>query len=322
MLIDGERVLGAKLHWPGSLNPGRVIEAKLTSKHAGSNRGVARTEAGTEVLLDNLPQDVTEGAKIHVKIKRAPIAERGRLKLALGRYQDTHAVGEARSRGAKPGDIEGFSYPMMGVEQMRQLPAGQFLDDRWEDIWHAASSGEVAFDGGSLLFSVTPAMTLIDVDGEGSPRELALAAVSAIARWLPLFDLGGNIGIDFPSVEAKSDRKAVDIALAKALDHWPHERTAMNGFGFVQIVARLEGPSLLHRFATSRVGICTRMALRLGELATGTGSVLLITVHPALKAKLKPEWIEELSRRSGRQVEIAVNPALALEAPQAQIITR
>ena len=104
MLIDGERVLGAKLHWPGSLNPGRVIEAKLTSKHAGSNRGVALTEAGTEVLLDNLPQDVTEGAKIHVKIKRAPIAERGRLKLALGRYQDTHAVEEARSRGAKPGD--------------------------------------------------------------------------------------------------------------------------------------------------------------------------------------------------------------------------
>lgn len=322
MLIDGERVLGAKLHWPGSLNPGRVIEAKLTSKHAGSNRGAARTDAGTDVLLDNLPQDVTEGARIHVKIKRAPIAERGRLKLAQGRYQDTRSVEEAHSHGAKPGDIEGFSYPMMGVEQMRQLPAGQFLDDRWDDIWHAASSGEVTFDGGSLLFSVTPAMTLIDVDGEGSLRELALAAVSAIARWLLLFELGGNIGIDFPSVETKSDRKAVDSALAKALDHWPHERTAMNGFGFVQIVARLEGPSLLHRFATSRVGMCARMALRLGELAKGTGNVLLLTVHPALKAKLKPEWIEELSRRSGRQVEIAVNPALALEAPQAQIITR
>ena len=322
MLIDGERVIGAKLHWPGSLNSGRVIEAQLTSKRAGSSRGVAQTESGTEVLLDDLPPDVTEGARIHVKIKRAPIAERGRLKRALGRYQDTRAVEEAHSRGSKPGDIEGFSYPMMGVEQVRQLPAGQFLDDRWEDIWHAASSGEVPFDGGSLLFSVTPAMTLIDVDGEGSPRELALAAVSAIARWLPLFDLGGNIGIDFPTIEAKADRKAVDSALAKALDHWPHERTAMNGFGFVQIVARLEGPSLLHRFATSRTGMCARMALRQGELATGSGNVLLLTVHPALKAKLKPQWIEELSRRSGRKVEIEVNPALALEAPQAQIITR
>ena len=322
MLIDGEKVLGAKLHWPGSLNPGRIIETQLISKRAGSSRGVARTGSGVEVLLDNLPQDVTEGARIHARIKRAPIAERGRLKRAHGRYEDTRAVEEVHLRGSKPGDTEGISYPMMGVERVRQLPAGQFLDDRWKDIWHAASSGEVTFGGGALLFSVTPAMTLIDIDGGGSPRELALAAVPAIARWLPLFDLGGNIGIDFPTIEAKSDRKAVDSALEKALDHWPHERTAMNGFGFVQIVARLEGPSLLHRFTTSRTGMCARKALHVGELASGTGNVLLLTVHPALKAKLKPEWIGELSRRSGRQVEIEVNPALALEAPQAQIIAR
>ena len=36
----------------------------------------------------------------------------------------------------------------------------------------------------------------------------------------------------------------------------------MNGFGFVQLVARLNGPSLLHRFAISRLGMAARMALR------------------------------------------------------------
>ena len=165
-------------------------------------------------------------------------------------------------------------------------------------------------------------MTVIDIDGALPPRELALAAVPAIAKALRWFDLGGNIGIDFPTLEAKADRRAVDEALAKALSDWSHERTAMNGFGFVQIVARLEGPSLLHRFAASRVGMCARYALRLAERAQGTGPILLLTVHPALNSKLKPEWLEELAKRTGREVRIETNPALALEAPQAQIIAQ
>ena len=115
-----------------------------------------------------------------------------------------------------------------------------------------------------------------------------------------------------------SERKA----LADALAGWPHERTAMNGFGFVQLVARLENPSLLHRFATARLGLCARFALRVAEHAEGHGAVLELRIHPALKAKLKPEWLDELARRTGRLVEIAVDPALAIEAANAQLIVR
>ena len=104
------------------------------------------------------------------------------------------------------------------------------------------------------------------------------------------------------------------------LADWPHERTAMNGFGFVQLVAQLDGPSLLHRFASSRTGMCARMALRIGERAEGHGAVLELRVHPALKAKLKPEWLDELARRTGKQVRIETDPGLALEAPSAQIL--
>ena len=66
------------------------------------------------------------------------------------------------------------------------------------------------------------------------------------------------------------------------------------------------------------------MALRRAELAAddGTGRVLQLTVHPALKAKLKPEWLDELARRTGRLVEIAVDPALAIEAANAQLVMR
>ncbi|MBL0966559.1 MAG: ribonuclease, partial [Blastomonas sp.] len=147
-------------------------------------------------------------------------------------------------------------------------------------------------------------------------------AVPAVAQAIAWFDLGGSIGIDFPTLQTKEDRRAVDEALGAALADWPHERTAMNGFGFVQLVARLSGPSLLHRFARARLGMAARMALRRAELAAdaGTGRVLLLTVHPALKAKLKDAWLDELSRRAGRVLEIAVDPTLALEAVNTQLL--
>lgn len=321
MLVDGEEVIAARIFWPGELNPGAKLEAKLISKSAGTRRGVAQTGRGEQILLDHLPHELTEGAQIHVRITRAPIAERGRLKPALGRYEDARGVEDEQSRGIVATEEPGFHYPMMGVDQVRQLPTGQRLDERWEEVWHAASSGSIAFAGGEILCSVTPAMTVIDIDGDLAPRELALASVPAIARALRWFDIGGNIGIDFPTLEAKADRRAVDSALEGALADWPHERTAMNGFGFVQIVSRMGQPSLLQRVGRHRTGAAARYALRVAERAEGVGAILLLRVHPALKAKLKPEWLEELARRTGKQVRVETDPRLALEAPQAQVIS-
>jgi len=188
-------------------------------------------------------------------------------------------------------------------------------------VWLAAAAASLDFPGGEVLVSVTPAMTVIDIDGIGSPRDVALAAIPAIARALGWFDIGGNIGIDFPTLAAKADHRAVDEALGKVLADWPHERTAMNGFGFVQLVARLEGPSLLHRFASRRLGMAARMALRRAELAAdaGTGRVLVLTVHPALKARLKEDWIAALSARTARAVRLEIDPGLAIEAAHAQL---
>ena len=296
------RILAAKLLWPDELFAGQVIEARLTSKHSGKRRGTAETNKGAQILVDHLPPDITEGQQVTVSITRAPIAEKGRNKLTQGRMVSSDSQAREWIDDAKV--------------------VREFASGCWEDIWEAASTGVVEFTGGSLTFSVTPAMTLIDVDGDGSPRELALAAIPVIANWLPLFDLGGNIGIDFPTLQAKADRRTVDEALEEALADWPHERTAMNGFGFVQIVARLEGPSLLHRFATSRTGMCARYAMRVADLCDFEPGVTLLTVHPALKAKIKPEWLDELRRRTGRDVRVETDPGLALEAPHAQIVSQ
>jgi hypothetical protein len=301
LLVEGEQVLAARVQWPGGLVAGMRVPGRLTSKLKGTRRGVVVLDGGAEALVDHLPPDVTEGQMLTLVITRASLAERGRLKRA-----------QARVAGADTADAPAS---LVDGRKVHRFPAGL-----WEEVWHSASSASLDFPGGEILVSVTPAMTLVDVDGIGPPRDVALAAVPAIARALAWFDLGGNIGIDFPTLSEKADRRAVDEALAAALADWPHERTAMNGFGFIQLVAKLEGPSLLHRFATSRTGMCARLALRVAERAEGHGAVLELRVHPALKAKLKPQWLDELARRTGRAVRIEADPGLALEAPSAQIL--
>jgi hypothetical protein len=68
--------------------------------------------------------------------------------------------------------------------------------------------------------------------------------------------------------------------------------------------------------------MAARMALRRAELAadTGMGRVLELRVHPALKAKLKDAWLAKLARRTGREVRIVAEPALAIEAANAQVV--
>ncbi len=306
LLIKNGDVVAAKQFWLSKICARTIVMAKVTARRPNSARALCLSPDGIEINADGLPRSASEGSDVRLIITREPVAERGRLKRAQARY-----FGEHPDKGLPPESVFATG------TSVRRFPSGF-----WDEVWDAASAGQIDFAGGSILISTTPAMTLIDIDGEGSPKELALAAVPAIGQALRWFDLGGSIGIDFPTIADKAGRKAVDAALEQALDDWPHERTAMNGFGFVQLVARMEGPSLLHRLANSRVGACARMALRRAEMAEGTGRVLLLTVHPAIKAKLKEEWLIELSRRTGKEVRIETNPKLALEAAQAQIVER
>jgi hypothetical protein len=308
VLLSGDTVIAARLHWFSKICAGTIARAKVVKRPKASKRALCVTiapEAGHEVDVPDLPRDVSEGSEARIMIHREPMAERGRLKRAKGRYW-----------GDKPAADAIPSEDVLGQgEAVRRLPKGI-----WEEVWSLAAAGELAFDGGGIVITPTPAMTLIDIDGAGSPRELSLAAVPAIARAIRWLDLGGNIGIDFPSIAAKAERREVDEALAKALSDWPHERTAMNGFGFVQLVGRLEIPSLLHRLTFSRAVACARYALRQAERLEGAGT-LLIKCHPAVKAAIAEAWIIELQELSGKQVRIESDPSLALEAPQAQIIS-
>lgn len=305
--LQGGRIVAARLRWPGTLSAGAVVDAAVIQRTRGTHHALVRLPDGTEAHARRLPATDSEGSTVRVLVEREAIGERGRLKRAQTVRTDLPL---------KPAPSLAQSLLCDGgnVRLAPRFPA----DADWEELFAEAWNGSVSFQGGTLLLADTPAMTLIDVDGY--PAEaIAMNAVPALADALRRFDLAGNIGIDFPTLTDKRDRQAVDQALTAELAGWPHERTAMNGFGFVQIIARLTRTSLLRRIGLSRVGAAARIALRRAERIEGPG-VTLLTVHPALLAKLRPEWLAELERRTARPVRVETDPGLALEAGNAQIV--
>ena len=303
LLVEGGEATAAKLDWPGRLAAGLVEDAKLIHFDPARRRGTALFANGEEALVGRLPADARVGAPIRLEVTRPALAERGRYKRAQARVSD-----------AAPHPAPTLA-ESLGANVVRALPAGL-----WNDVWSEAWSGEATFPGGSLIVSPTPALTAVDIDGTAPAAQLARDAVPAIAATLRRLDLGGSIAIDFPALPEKADRRAVDSALAAALDGWPHERTAMNGFGLLHIVARLERPSLLHRLAFARAGAAARLLLRRAERVAEPGK-LLLTAHPAVVSQIGETWLDELARRTGRTVRIQSDPALALEGGFAQAVT-
>ena len=305
--IENGEITAARVEWPGQIAAGLVEDATLIARTAGSSRGTLRFANGEEALVNALPREASEGTAIRAVVTRAAIAETGRLKRAQARPTTD-------SPRAAPTLAQRLRSEGNAVRTVRRFPDGD-----WEDVFADAWSGEAHFAGGSLTISPTPAMTLIDIDGALPAQTLALAAVPAIAAAIARLDLAGSIGIDFPTLQEKADRRAVDEALGAALAGWRHERTAMNGFGFVQLVARLERPSLLQRMNSNRTGAAARLLLRRAEGVTDPGT-LLIAAHPLVKAAILPEWEQQLARRTGRTLRWGTDSTLALDGGFAQAL--
>lgn len=312
ILVSRGRILSARVEWGTTLRPGLIAAARLAKRHAGTRRGLVRFDDGAEALVDQLPREATEGVTLIVRVVRAAIAEKGRTKLPVVRPAPGEVPCPAPSLRE---EIESSGAALRAVA----VTSPEFTRHGWDDLVEQAQTGEIPFSGGSIIISPTPAMTLIDIDGALPALKLALGAVSTIADALHRLDIGGSIGIDFPTLPEKKDRQHVDKALSDALIDWQGERTAMNGFGFVHLVSRLERPSLVARFARYPAAAAARMLLRHAERVAEPGA-LLLTAHPRVLDALDPAWEADLTRRTGRSIRRKADPALALAGAFAQAV--
>jgi hypothetical protein len=166
--------------------------------------------------------------------------------------------------------------------------------------------------------SLTPAMTLFDVDGALAPPQLAIAGAAAAGRAVRRFGISGSIGIDLPTLPSREDRQAAAAALDAVLP-MPFERTAVNGFGFLQIVRKRLRASLPELVQADPVGAAARLLVRRAERASGSGERTLHAASAVIaKIEQNPQWLDSLASRTGAPILLRAEPGLAIAAGHVQ----
>ncbi len=265
---------------PGLIAPARLIE-----------RDLARLDSGEDIALVRPAAGATLGAAVRVEVTRGAIPEPGRPKPPRGRITD-----------AAP-----CPAPTL-LERLRDAPVRTLRAHEpdaleaagWSEVLEEAVTGDIPFPGGMLRFWPTPAMALFDVDGDPPLDALAVCAAAAVAGAIERLDIGGSIGIDFPTLAGREARQAVAAAIDSRLTQ-PFERTAVNGFGFLQIVRGRSRPSLPEVLRADPVGAAARAALRQIE-RTPASSPNRFRLPPAVRARIlaRPDWLAALLQRTGR----------------------
>lgn len=294
-LVEAGEIVEARIRLEGSAAAGSAIPAVL--KKAGIP---ALAGAGAqEYLLPKGSAGATEGQQITIEITREAIPGFETWKRPLARICGSVAV--------QADEGEQLLFPG---------PEDRLGRCGWPDLLDEARSGVVRFAGGELRVFVTPAMTLIDVDGTLAPAELAVAGARAAARTIRRHGIGGSIGIDLPTAGGKAQRQAAAEAIDAILPQ-PFERTAVNGFGFVQVV-RPRTHASLFELAADRAPFEARALLRAAALER-PGPKRLVA-HPGVAAVLeaRPDWTDALARQAGGAVTLRAEPSIPIHGGYAE----
>lgn len=293
--IAGGEIIAARLFLEGIVPAGSVIAARL----ARAGKPAIAQADGQDYMLRDGAGEATEGQAVAIEVVRETIPGAEPWKRPLARIS-----GEAPR--APDFAAEALAFP---------APHDLLEDAGWSDLVEEARTGIVAFAGGALRVSPTPAMTLIDVDGTLPPFELAMAGARAAARAILRHGIGGSIGVDLPTVQGKEQRTAIGAAVDTVLPN-PFERTAVNGFGFLQVVRPRRHASLFE-LAQDRAAFEARALLRLAARETGA---LRLAVPPAVHAVLEahPGWLEALSRQVGGTVSLRADAKLTISGGHAE----
>jgi ribonuclease G len=307
VLVEEGEIVEALIELDGATPAGTVTTARLVSTGTNGRNAVAISEGGREYLIPRGVPGATQGATVTIEVTRERIPGSEPWKRPLARVTDKapQALPPLDERvGARP-----LPFP---------APSDALENFGWDDVIDEARTGIITFAGGELRISPTPAMTLIDVDGYLAPDELAVLGASEAARAIRRLDIGGSIGIDLPTASGKAARQRAAAAIDAVLPQ-PFERTAVNGFGFVQVVRPRQRASLVE-LAQDRAAFEGRALLRRAPF-DGPGAMRLVG-HPAVIAILeaRPEWLAALSRQIGGAVGLRADPTLPISGGYAEAV--
>lgn len=290
-LVEDGHILAAAIEPDDvGLRVGTVARARLVER-IGTRARVTLVD-GIDAMLASVPPKLTQGAALTVRVTREAVAEPGRAKPPI-------AVATDEAPASGPTLLQRIAADGHPVRHLLAHQPDALEAAGWSELLDEAMTGEIAFPGGTLLCSPTPAMTLFDVDGGGPLEALALAAARAVTQSILRHGIGGSIGIDFPTLPGKGPRQTVAAVIDAGLPQ-PFERTAVNGFGFLQIVRPRPRASLPELLRADPVGAAARAALR-GIERTPPGGPRRHRLRSTVVALLdqRPDWIAELARRTG-----------------------
>lgn len=304
LVLDGT-IIEAAIEFPGGLRAGTVAAGRLADIIVPGRVGLIALSDGGEALVQPLPPGLSQGTVLIVEMTREAIGHKRPLcRVAAG--NKVLAAGPdlvARLRGA------GLPILYPSTHEDDHLEAAG-----WSELMEEADTGVIPFPGGGLLMSLTPAMTLFDVDGQQPAEALCVAGAAAAGRAIRRLGIAGSIGIDLPTVANRGVRQAAAMALDAALPQ-PFERTAVNGFGFLQVVRPQQRASLPHLLAADRTGGAARSLLRVAERTQGHGRRTLVA-HPSVIARIEdePGWLAMLDKRTGTAVALRAAAQLTIFA--------
>ena len=308
--------------------------ARVIERLAGGSALVS-LGGGHEAVLDRAGS-VAEGRLVAVEMTRSLIPEPGRWKRAKVRAIADSAP--STEPGWHPQGEPWESFLMRAASQVSavicpdagtanevsaiigdavpvEVNPADIDDADFETLIEQAVTGDFPIEGGSLSIERTRAMSMIDADGTGDALALNWAAAREIPRLLRLLDIGGPVGIDFVSMRGRAERLEIDTALAEACAVLgTHERTAINGFGFAQIIRPRTGPSvpeMLCGTTQGRLSLESRAIALLREAgrSQGTGPRRLVA-PPEIIGLIRawPEEIAALQSSLGVQIELVPDP--------------
>ena len=258
---------------------------------------------GRELLLRS-KTNAPDGARIHFAVTREAISEPGRIKPPEIMLRDS-----------------AHDEPLIGKDALwdaRLVSLGQSaINAPIAEGFDVAIAGQSQLGDVTISFQRTKAGLLFDIDGVGDAFAINRIAATEIARLLRLYQVGAMVIIDFVSMESKAHRTQIAEAFdaASLADPRPFERTAINGYGMMQVVRARPRPSVLDQLFGTRIAALsdeTQAYWLLRTVAQSSGfGVRTVTARPEVAALLDCEswaaWRGQAARLAGADMVVVAD---------------